>query len=169
LTTPKTEWPVIARETTPTGDVFTRYVMPLAVIGPLATLVGSRGLGIGFAVLSYAMGLASVLLMTFVVEQLSPKFDGQQSRPGAFRLIAYSGTASWLAGIFHLIPGFGWLSIVGLYSIYLFYLGTGPVLGIPPERRIVFIIVVAIVGFVISMVIAGIITGVLGVGAVARL
>ncbi len=36
LMTPKTEWPIVARETARTGDVFTSYVMPLAAIGPEA-------------------------------------------------------------------------------------------------------------------------------------
>lgn len=166
LITPKTEWPVIARETMPTGDAFTRYVMPLAAIGPVAMLIGSPFFGIGFAILSYAAGLAAVLIMSFVVEQLSPKFGGEQSRSSAFRLIAYSGTAGWLGGIFNLVPEIRWLSIIAsLYGIYLFYLGCAPMLAIPQNKRVVFMVVVAIVGFVISMVIGVIIGSILGVGS----
>lgn len=168
LMTPRTEWPVIARETAPTGDIFTRYVMPLAAIGPVAGLIGaSRGLG--FALISYVIGLAMVFVMTFVVEQLAPKFGGEKSRASAFRLIAYSGTAGWLAGIFNLVPGLRWLGILGLYGIYLFYLGSGPLLSIPPERRVVFIITVGIVGFVIAMVIAMPLAAMLGAGRMAGL
>ncbi len=165
LTTPRSEWPIIARETTPTGDVFTSYVMPLAAIGPVAMLIGSPIFGIGFAILSYVAGLAGVLIMTFVVEQLSPKFGGEQNRPSAFRLIAYSGTAGWLGGIFNLVPGIRWLSILAsLYGIYLFYLGCGPMLAIPQNKRVVFMVVVAIVGIAISMVIGVILGSILGVG-----
>ncbi len=153
LTTPKTEWPIIARETGPTGDIFTRYVMPLAAIGPVAALIGASN-GIGYTISSYLVGLAMVFVMTFVIEQLSPKFGGEKNRSAAFRLVAYSGTASWIAGIFNLIPGLHWLALLGLYGIYLFYLGCGPLLSIPPERRIVFIVTVGIVGFVIAVILA---------------
>ncbi|WP_443971511.1 Yip1 family protein [Sphingobium sp. CR28] len=164
--TPKTEWPIIARETIRTGDVFTSYVMPLAAIGPVAMLIGSPIFGIGFVILSYVAGLAGVLIMTFIVEQLSPKFGGEQSRTAAFRLIAYSGTAGWLAGIFNLVSSISFLAILGsLYSIYLFYLGCGPMLKIPQDKRVVFMVVVAIVGIAISMVIGVIVGSILGVGS----
>lgn len=166
LMTPRAEWPVIARETGPTGDIFTRYVMPLAAIGPVAALIGTSH-GIGFALVSYAIGLVMVLVMTFVVEQLAPKFGGEQSRSAAFRLIAYSGTAGWLAGIFNLVPGLRWLGILGLYGIYLFHLGSGPMLAIPPERRVVFIVTIGIVGFIIAMVIALPLTAMIGMGRMA--
>jgi len=170
LTTPKTEWPVIAQETAPAGDVFTGYVMPLAAIGPVAMLIGSRHFGIGSAILSYVLGLAAVLVMSLLVEQLSPKFGGKQSRSAAFRLIAYSGTAGWLAGIFNLIPGLGLLTIIGgLYGLYLFYLGSGPMLAIPQDKRVVFIVVVAIVAFFLSMVIGLFVGSILGIGGMMGL
>ncbi len=166
LMTPKTEWPIVARETARTGDVFTSYVMPLAAIGPVAMLIGSPIFGIGFVLFSYLAGLVGVFIMTFVVEQLSPKFGGEQNRPSAFRLIAYSGTAGWLGGIFNLVPGIRWLSILAsLYGIYLFYLGCGPMLAIPQTKRLVFMVVVAIVGIAISMVIGVIVGSILGVGS----
>ena len=40
LLTPKTEWEVIERETTPTASLITGYVLPLAGVAALATFIG---------------------------------------------------------------------------------------------------------------------------------
>ena len=42
---PKAEWPRIAAETTEPTQVLTGYVLPLALIGPVATLIGSQVFG----------------------------------------------------------------------------------------------------------------------------
>src|SRR3546814_17909838 len=37
---------------------------------------------------------------------------------------AYSATAAWVAGVFQIVPSLGWIgAILGLYSLYLLYLG----------------------------------------------
>ena len=142
--TPKTEWPLIAREADPAGEVFIRYVMPLAAIGPVCACIGSGFRNFGLAIASYLITLAGVFVMTFIVAFLAPKFDGQARWSSAFKLVAYSGTAGWLAGVFNIIPGLGILSILGLYGLYLLYVGTGPMLNIPESKRLVFTIVLLV-------------------------
>jgi len=44
---PKEEWPVIDRETTPSGDIFTRYALPLAANGPVAQSIGGQVFSFG--------------------------------------------------------------------------------------------------------------------------
>ncbi|HWX88118.1 MAG TPA: hypothetical protein VNX67_08090, partial [Solirubrobacteraceae bacterium] len=66
LTTPKTEWPVIAGESTGTSALYSGYVAPLAAISPLATIVGNLLFagGLSFAA-SIAIGVLS-FVMAFV-------------------------------------------------------------------------------------------------------
>ncbi len=40
LLQPKTEWPVIAGEQATTGSLYTGYIIPLAAIGPVASIIG---------------------------------------------------------------------------------------------------------------------------------
>ena len=46
LITPKTEWEVIKNEQTTTSDLFTKYVLILALIPVIATFIGQSLIGI---------------------------------------------------------------------------------------------------------------------------
>jgi hypothetical protein len=71
---------------------------------------------------------------------------------------AYSSTASWVAGIFGLIPGVRFLTILGLYSLYLLYLGLPVLMKSPKEKALGYTVVVIIAAIVLFMVI-GLVAG----------
>ncbi len=92
---PDTTWPVIAAEQTPSGDILTRYALPLAAIGPIASFIGgqlfgitilfatiSPGLigGLTMAVTSFVMSLFALVILTFITDFLAPNFGGQSDR-----------------------------------------------------------------------------------------
>ncbi len=172
---PKAAWPVIEAETTPSGDIFTRYAVPLAAIGPVAQLIGSQLFGfsafgvtyrpslagsLSAAIIGFILSLVGIFIISFITNKLAPKFGGQENSRAAFKLVVYSMTASWLAGIFGLIPSLAFLAIVGLYSFYLFYLGTGPLMKVPPEKALTYTIVTVLCVIVIYIIIASISAGV---------
>jgi len=183
LLQPKTEWPRVAAETTEPTKVLTGYAIPLIAIGPIASLIGSQlfplsVLGITYkpsitaavatAVVSFVLAIVSLFVIAFVANFLSPKFGGKDNFPATFRLVAYSMTAAWLAGIFGLMPALAILAILGLYSLYLFYLGATPVLGVPQDKAVGFTAVTVIGAIVVNIVvyvIAGTITGAFGLAA----
>ncbi|MCW2390624.1 hypothetical protein M2336_002394 [Sphingobium sp. B1D7B] len=168
---PKAEWPVIAAETTPSGDIFTNYALPLAAISPIAAFVGGQLFGFGafgfsyrpslmgglsMAVTSFILALVSLFLISFIANKLAPKFGGVGSSRNAFKLVAYSMTASWLAGIFSIVPSLSFLGILGLYSFYLFYVGAAPLMKVPPEKALTYTIVTVLCVLVIYIVIGAI-------------
>ena len=180
LMQPKTEWPRVAGETTEPAKVLTGYAIPLIAIGPIASLIGSQLFPIGIkaslsaalaaAIVSFVLAIVSLFLVSFVANFLSPKFGGKDSFPAAFRLVAYSMTAAWLAGIFGLLPALAILAILGLYSFYLFYLGATPVLGVPQDKAAgytVVTVVVAIVTYLIVAAVAAAITSAFVVSGIA--
>ena len=57
------------------------------------------------------------------------------------QLVAYSSTAVWVSGIFNIIPSLSILGFLGLYSIYLFYLGIPVMKKTPDDKRITYMIV----------------------------
>lgn len=168
---PKEEWPVIDRETTPSGDIFTRYVVPLAAIGPVASLLGSQlfgfsALGISFrpsfmfsvstAILTFVLALVSVFVISFIADKLATNFGGESSSRNAFKLVAYSMTASWLAGIFGIVPSLALLGIVGLYSFYLFYTGVTPLMKVPADKAMTYTIVTVICAIILNIIVGAI-------------
>jgi len=182
---PKEEWPKIAAESGTPGDIFTRYVVPLAAIGPVASLIGGQIFGygafgfnyrpglvgaIGTAVVSYALMLVGIFILALIAGFLAPKFGGEASRAQAFKLVAYGSTASFLAGIFGLVPSLGFFGLLGLYSIYLYYTGAAPLMKVPEDKSMAYTavtILAAVLLWLIVMPITATLTGALGLGAIS--
>lgn len=175
--TPKDEWPKIAAEGQTPGDIFTRYVIPLAAIGPVATLIGGQLFGygafgftyrpslaaaLGSAVITFLLILAGVVVLTFIAEFLAPKFGGEGNRAHAFKLVAYGSTAWWVAGIFGLIPSLGFFGLLGLYSVYLYYTGATPVMKVPHEKSAAYTAVTILCAIVLTIIVAPITAAVSG-------
>ena len=140
LLNPKEEWQVIESETGDANYLFTNYVAILAAVPAVAVFIGYTlaGLGIGraliFGILVYIFHCVGWYVAGLVIDALAPTFGGRKSMPDALKVAAYSGTAGWLAGIFQLIPPLSVLSILGLYSIYLLWLGLPVLMKTPPDR-----------------------------------
>jgi hypothetical protein len=180
---PKEEWPKVALETTTQGDILRSYVLPLAAIGPLASLIGGQAFGYGAfgfsyrppligsiisAVISYGLAIVAVFLLAFIADFLAPKFGGQSNRLNAFKLIAYGSTAAWLAGIFSLVPALAFFGLLGLYSVYLYYTGATPLMAVPQDKAVGYTAVTILCAVVLMIVIApitAVIAGLFGGGA----
>jgi len=129
LLSPSTEWRVIEGESASMGELYRSYVLPLVVLSAASSALGSLfiGLGFGFALRSFVFsvlfGLAGVYVLALIVDALAPAFGGRKNPDRAFKIAAYAPTAGWLASVFSIIPPLAILSIVGLYSLYLFFVG----------------------------------------------
>jgi hypothetical protein len=180
--TPKTEWPVIALETTDAKTLYMSYIMVLAAIPAAASLlsmavIGSffGRIGIGFAavaaIVGYVMSLIMVFVIAFIADALAPSFDGQKNMSQALKLTAYAMTAAWLAGIFQIIPFLGWLlSLLGsLYSLYLFYLGSPVMMKVPEQKAVGYTVVIVVVAIVVGIIIGVINSMVIGMGTMGAL
>ncbi|WP_326525847.1 Yip1 family protein [Sphingomonas sp.] len=174
LLSPKTEWPKIDAEPMTEKGIFLSWVLPLAAIGPVAGLIGQQLLGggsfmgiswkpsLGFsvsvAVTGYIMSLIGTFLMAKIIDALAPTFGGVKNPVAALKVVAFSWTAAWLAGIFTLMPSLAILSLLGLYSLYLLYLGLPVLMKAPSEKALGYTVVAflcAIVMFVIISTITG--------------
>jgi hypothetical protein len=161
LLTPGKEWPNIEQEQTTVGALYQTYILPLAAIGPIAgfirtTVFGitvpfvnttfrvSPARGVTSALVSYALALAGVFIVAKVIDALAPTFGGQKNEMQSLKLVTYASTASWLCGIFVAIPGLTALTILGLYSIYLFWTGLPVLMKNPPDRTLGYCVVAAI-------------------------
>lgn len=160
LTSPNTEWPVIAAESETVADLYTKYIVIIAAIPSVAYLL--RG-GIRLAIFTYVVNLASVFIAANVIAWLGPKFGSSGDTVGALKMVGYANTPAWVAGIFNVVPFVGWLIalVCSLYGIYLYYMGLGPVMKTPSGQTIPFMVVSAILLVVVSMVLALVLTPVM--------
>jgi hypothetical protein len=174
LLSPRTEWEVIDAEPTTAAQLYTGYILTLAAIGPIAQIIGYSVFGvsapfmgtyrvpIGSAITSglvaYILTLAGTYVLALIIDGLAPTFNGQRSQIQALKVAAYSSTATWVAGIFALIPGLRLLTILGLYSVYLLYLGLPVLMKSPAEKAVAYTAVIILAAIVLFMVI-GVIAG----------
>jgi hypothetical protein len=184
ILTPKTEWPVIAGEDPVAGQIISGYVIPLALIPAVATMLGlgliGRGMltsfttGIAMAIVSFIAAVAGVYLTAFVIDYLAPNFGSQKNFGRSMQLVAYSYTPAWIAGILTIIPVLGVLVLIAsLYGLYLLYLGLPHTMKTPQDKvvpyMVVSIIVLIIVYFVLTAILTMIVFGIFGLGAMSMM
>ena len=173
LLTPREEWRVIDTEPATPASLYTGYIMPLAAIGPIAQVIGYSVFGVSFlgttyrtplgsaitgAIVTYALMLVGVFVLALVIDALAPSFGGTRNQIQALKVSAYSSTASWIAGVFAILPGLRVLGILGLYSLYLLYLGLPILMKSPEEKALGYtalVVIAAIVVFVLVSLVAG--------------
>ncbi len=181
LLTPRTEWAVIDAEPASIQELYARYVIPLTLVPAVAGFIGGSIVGIGVpgvgtirvgvlaglfgAVLQFGLLLAFVYILALVINELALMFGGRMDIVAAFKAAAYSSTPAWLAGVFSIVPVFAFLSVVGLYSLYLLYLGLPRLMRAPDSRAVAYTAVV--VGA--AAVLAFVVSGVLGLAVGARI
>ena len=173
LLRPRQEWQVIDVEQSTTADLYRNYVMPLAAVGPVATLIGGVVFGVSLpligtvhvplgtaitqAIVAYVLALVGTYVLALVIDQLAPTFGGTRNSAQALKVAAYASTAQWLAGVFAVIPPLGVLGILGLYSLYLISLGLPVLMRAPQERALAYTVAVVVAGIVIAIIIGAVV------------
>ncbi len=173
LVTPKTEWTVIAGESSSTGDLFGRYVAPLAGAAALCGFVGNSIVGfsvpflgamrtpvitgIGMAVFSFIMAFVGIFILSLIVNALAPSFGGEKNPGQALKVAVYSYTPAWIAGLLLILPLLSPLSVlISLYGIYLLYRGLPRLMKNPEEKSTGYTAVVVICAIVVGVVITAV-------------
>jgi hypothetical protein len=188
LLKPKEEWARIDGEPASVGGLYTSYIVPLAAITPVASLIGWQVFGysvmgvtwkpslvgsIASAVVQYVLALVGVFVVALIIDALAPSFNATKNRVQALKVAAYSATAGWVAGIFGLIPALSLLAVLcSLYGLYLLYLGLPRLMKAPEEKALAYTITTVVVAVVVSLVLGVIATPVaalFGGGAAAGL
>jgi hypothetical protein len=174
LLRPKETWPVIKSEEMTIAGIYKSYAFILAAIPAAAHAIGLLFIGTSFigiryrtslesalgdAILSYCASLVSLYIVALVINSLAPKFASQKNLASAFKLVAYSWTPTWVAGILLLVPSLAWLTnLVSLYGFYLLYHGLPILMETPREKATVYslsvmVLSIVLVGFILSVVV----------------
>jgi peptidoglycan biosynthesis protein MviN/MurJ (putative lipid II flippase) len=171
LTKPAQEWPVIASEPKDIAGLYRNYIVLLAAIPAVCGLIGMSVVGmtlpfggghfrvpivtgIGNAVVGYVLGLVGVYVAALVIAKLAPTFQSQPDVAQAVKLVAYSSTPMWVAGVLSLVPALAVIGLLaGLYGLYIMYLGIGPLMKTPSDKTIPYMVVSIIVLIVLYVIV----------------
>lgn len=172
LMNPAAAWQTIKSEPTTVKDIYQNYLVVLALVPALATFIALVVIGISIPfygtyrapffgtlvsqVVNYAVSLGMVYVAALVIEKLGPKFEAKTDTVSSFKLVAYSMTPAWVAGIFVLLPGPIMLiaSLLGaVYSIYVFLQGVQPMTSVPDNRKTGYVAVSALVIIVLGIIV----------------
>ena len=178
LLTPRSEWPVIAAEPQTVGGLYSHYIIVLAAIPAVVRFLSYSIIGVsvpflGFyrvgitsalttAIVSYVLSLVGIYILALIVDALAPTFGGEKNQVQALKVVAYSYTASWIASIIGIIPGFGLLAALAgaIYGIYLLNMGLPFVMKCPQDKAagytVVTVVVAIVVGFVLGLAISSV-------------
>lgn len=165
ITDPKNEWLRIEPEPTSVADLYKGFIIPVAAIPVVASFIGSVVIGLPFigrsnpisalviAVFTLAMTLVGTYVSAFIVSKLAPTFSSVSDDRQALKLVAYSYTPLWVAGILNIVPLLGTLALLAwLYTIYVFYLGVPVMMKTPSDKVVPYMVVSALVMIVVSIV-----------------
>jgi hypothetical protein len=171
---PIEEWAVIDGEQTDVAALYKGYIMPLAAIGPICSLIGMWLVGIRIplvgtvfhvpfgsalasSVTSYLLSLAAVFVVALIVNSLAPYFMGVQDRIQSLKVVAYASTPGWVAGALELIPMLGLAALLlSLYGLYLLYKGLPVLMKSAPEKALGYTAVVVLAAIIVFLIIGAI-------------
>lgn len=183
IITPKTEWQKISLEPQPMGTVLTTYVVPLALIGAVATFIGYGFIGVSYfgvriagiewgwrmAAIQLVSSIVGVIITAYVVDALAPSFGSEKNIDKSTQLVAYGYTPAFVGALFNIFPAIALIgSLLGLYGIYVMYLGFTPMKKTPEDKRITYFIVCILILIVLYFVIGMILGNILGTSAMYR-
>ncbi|MET0682477.1 MAG: Yip1 family protein [Casimicrobiaceae bacterium] len=145
---PTEEWDAITEETTTVGALLRFYVLPLALLTPIATMIGmttfdrgwdpvhgylvptDRILAIG--VTTYFAIIGSVLVLAAIFALIAPMYGAARDFRAALMVATYGAIPLLLAGATMLLPIMAVVGVVGLcHTLYLLWLGAQRLLHVP--------------------------------------
>jgi hypothetical protein len=174
---PNNEWPVIEREPTSVAELYKGYIVPLTAFAVVMSFISRSviGISIGFGtfrvpmvaglvstVVAFVFYLIGMYLYGMIIDFLAPTFAGQRDRRQALKTAAYAFTPAAVGSVLVLLPFLGLLLrlLLGLYGIYLLYLGLPLMMKSPKEKAVGYtaavIICAILLGVVLMLVIGGV-------------
>ncbi len=168
---PRFEWELIDVEIISIRDLYKCYIMPMAAIEPVASIIGASFVGfnvpfLGYyymplsysvllAILCYVVFLVGIYLVALIIAYTARRFDGEAEPIQALKLTAYSSTPVWILGVFSLIPDLRYVSFLGFfYTVYLLYLGLPVLMKSSSEKRFLYLFVAGLFFLLLLLVIS---------------
>jgi len=113
--------------------------------------------GVTGLVLQYALSLAGVYVLALIIDALAPSFGSQKNFMQAMKVAAFAPTASWIGGVFSIIPLLGIIGLIfAIYTLYQLFIGLPLLMKTPEDKSVVYFVVVLIVALIVGVVISAV-------------
>ncbi|TKG95955.1 DUF1282 domain-containing protein [Puteibacter caeruleilacunae] len=144
LITPKEKWEKVAAEDSP--QVANNVVYPFLILIAVTSILGGfiytswETLDMEFVVMKGVRDFLAAFILfrltAWVLEQVTPAFDGKKIKSKAQVLIGFTLVPSFIATILEaILPGVYILNLAHLYSFYLLYTGVPFFYTIPEQKK----------------------------------
>lgn len=115
-------------------------------------------LAVAWGIMQYILLIIGVIIFGYIVNMLAPSFSSKQDQTQATKLVAYAATPGLVAGILYILPPLAILVfLASLYGLYILYLGIPVLMETPEDKRLIYLIV-AIIVYIVIMAVVGWIT-----------
>ena len=175
---PQQEWTTIAAEKTSIVALLCRYILPLALLAPIATMIGMSTFDRGWDPLhgylvpperifvtgatTYFVITGSILALAAVFAIIAPMFGVARDFVAAAKVATYGAVPVLLAGATLVFPVMAVVCLVALcHTFCLFWMGVRQVLHVPSESGAEFVAISLIILTLVSAI-AGAIAGAIG-------
>lgn len=172
LITPKEEWYKVDNELTPVSTVLGSYVLPMCLIGALATFIGqgligqnvplvgstaSVKMGLIGALLFVALQVITVFIVAAAIDALSQTFASEKNWRKSFQLSAYSLTASYVGALFFIFPALNIIVIIcTIYCVYPLYTGIPVIKKTTADKQVAYLAVIILIT-VVAVILVGVV------------
>lgn len=176
LLQPRATWRDIDAEFTRPVEIWGKYILPLAAIGPVCVTISWVVFGkpvlatslsnpvpwstaITRGVTEFVLTLLGVFVLMHILSILAPSFGGQKNDVQALKATAYAHTAVWVGGVFSLIPALWPVKwILFLYTFVLLFVGLPIVMKAPASQATGYAAVGTIAAFVVFLLVRAVLT-----------
>ena len=153
---PAAEWDAIAGEKTSVDLLLRHYILPLALLAPVATVIGMKTFDRewdpvhGFLVpaeqiltagtATYFATVGSILVLAAIFTLIAPMFGVTRDYLAALKVATYGAIPLMLTGATLFLPVMAIVAMVGLcHTLFLFWIGVRRVLNVPPGTEAEFV------------------------------
>ena len=156
ILTPGLAWEEIANEPASVDRLISRYIVPLALLAPIATVIGMKTFDAswdpahGYLVppeLIWAAGAAtlfativSIFALAGIFVLIAPMYGSSRHYPSALKVATYGAVPLLVAGATLVLPVMAMVAVVALcHTLFNYWLGVRHVLAVPEEARTEFV------------------------------
>ncbi len=174
---PAAEWDAIAREKTSVDVLLRRYILPLSLLAPIATMIGMMVFDASWdplhgylvpsdqilaaATTTFFTSVASLFALAAIFVVLAPLYGSSRDYLAALKVSVYGAIPVLLAGATLLLPAMIVIGVVGLcHTFYLYWLGANRVLAVRVEHQTEFIGISMVLLALVSVVSGAIASGI---------
>ena len=180
---PKSEWNAIELEAQTKEALIKQYAIPLMLMVAICSIIGdsifqsrltfSIAAVVCKAFFVFGIAYAGMYISAIIITELASSFSSKKDLDACYRLVIYSLSAYYAASaVTNLLPFLRELTILGFYSLYLFWVGTTIVLKTPNDNKVGFVVVsnLVILGVyaILTLILNAILTGIFGVGLLMK-